>query len=77
MRAYALVSVIAPDEAADVLRREDAEAALVDCLRDQPDWVDLVTVVPIELDGARHLCEPRRGGRAPAEKLRRRSTAGA
>jgi hypothetical protein len=51
MRAYALVTAIAPDEAADVyLRREDAQVALAECLRDEPDWIDIVTIVPIELD---------------------------
>jgi hypothetical protein len=51
MRAYALVTAESPEEAVDVfLRREDAESALAACLRDEPDWVDVVSVVPIELD---------------------------
>jgi hypothetical protein len=52
VRAYALVTVLDPDEAVDVfLRREDAGAALAGCLRDEPEWQDVLSVVPIELDG--------------------------
>jgi hypothetical protein len=32
------------------LRREDAEIALAECLADEPDWKDILRVVPIELD---------------------------
>ena len=40
------------EEAVEVFRRrEDAAAALEDCLRDEPDWKDVLRVVPIELDG--------------------------
>ncbi len=51
MEAYALVTAESPEEAVDVfIRREDADAALADCLRDQPAWADVLSVVPIELD---------------------------
>jgi hypothetical protein len=72
MRAYALVSAIAPDEAADVyLRREDAEVALAECLRDEPDLIDIVNIVPMELDERTSLrpSSAYRGG-ATAEKPR-------
>jgi hypothetical protein len=32
------------------LRREDAFAALQDCIRDEPEWAGLLYVDPIELD---------------------------
>lgn len=51
MEAFALVTAESPHEAVDVfLRREDADAALAECLRDEPGWVDVLSVVPIELD---------------------------
>jgi hypothetical protein len=38
-------------EAIDIfLRQADAEAALANCLTDEPDWKDVLRVVPIELD---------------------------
>jgi hypothetical protein len=49
---YALITAESPEEAVDVfLRREDAEAALAGCLQDEPDWRDVLSIVPIELDG--------------------------
>jgi hypothetical protein len=51
VRAYALVTADAADEAVDVfLRRADAEAALSAVLRDEPESRDLMSVVEIELD---------------------------
>jgi hypothetical protein len=32
------------------IRREDAFAALSDCVRDEPDWAGHLYVEPIELD---------------------------
>jgi hypothetical protein len=53
MRAYALVTADSAGEAVDVfLRREDAETALAECLRDEPDWREVLRVAPIELDDA-------------------------
>jgi hypothetical protein len=50
VRAYALVEA-GDDQAVDVfVRREDAIAALEAALRDEPEWVGLLSVVPIELD---------------------------
>jgi hypothetical protein len=50
MRAYALVEA-GDNQAVDVfVRREDAIAALEAALRDEPEWVGLLSVVPIELD---------------------------
>jgi hypothetical protein len=48
---YALVE-IGDDEAVDVfIRRGDALAALADAVQDEPDWIETLYVVPIELDG--------------------------
>jgi hypothetical protein len=48
--AYALVEV-GDSEAIDVfLQREDADAFLAECLKDEPAWKDVLRVVPIELD---------------------------
>jgi hypothetical protein len=50
VRVYALVE-LGDEEAIDVyLRREDPFAALADCIQDEPDWVGLLYVEPIELD---------------------------
>jgi hypothetical protein len=50
VRAFALVEV-GDTEAIDIfLREEDAEAALANCLTDEPGWKDVLRVVPIELD---------------------------
>ena len=49
MRPYALVEGGDP-EAIDVyLAEEDAQRALEDCLRDEPDWHGLLRVEEIEL----------------------------
>ena len=48
MRLYALVEASDP-EAIDVyLAEEDAQRALEDCLRDEPDWRGLLRVEEIE-----------------------------
>jgi hypothetical protein len=52
MRLYALVEAGDP-EAIDVfLSKEDAQRALADCLRDEPDWRGLLRVEEVELSGA-------------------------
>jgi hypothetical protein len=33
------------------LTREAAEAELLEILQDEPDWKDMLRVVPVELDG--------------------------
>jgi hypothetical protein len=33
------------------IRSEDAFTARRDCTRDEPDWIGLLYVAPIELDG--------------------------
>ena len=49
MRLYALVEAGDP-EAIDVyLCEQDAQRALEDCLRDEPDWCGLLRVETIEL----------------------------
>ena len=54
MRVYALASSHVHDETLDLfLNREAAEAELQEILEDEPEWVNVVRVVPIELD-ARH-----------------------
>jgi hypothetical protein len=49
VRAYALVE-IGDSEAIDLLREEDAEAALADVLRDEPGWTCALIVEEVELD---------------------------
>jgi hypothetical protein len=50
MRAFALVE-IGDSEAIDLfLREEDAEPALDNALRDEPQWAGLLRVEPVELD---------------------------
>lgn len=50
MRLYALVQSGDP-EAIDVyLAEEDAQRALEDCLRDEPEWRGLLRVEAVELD---------------------------
>jgi hypothetical protein len=52
VEAYAPVSAWAPEEAVDVLlRREDALRALAEAVWDEPAWVNVLTVLPIELEG--------------------------
>jgi hypothetical protein len=51
VRAYALVE-LGDSEAIDVfLREEDAERALEECPRDEPQWTGLLRVEPVKLDG--------------------------
>jgi hypothetical protein len=52
VQVYALTSSQIPGEALDLfLKREAAEAELREILLDEPDWKDVLRVVPIELDG--------------------------
>jgi hypothetical protein len=52
VRLYALVEAGDP-EAIDVyVAVKDAEQALADCLRDEPQWRGLLGIVPIELDAS-------------------------
>jgi hypothetical protein len=52
MRLYALVEARDP-EAIDVyLCEQDAQRALEDCLRDEPQWRGLLRVEEVELSGA-------------------------
>lgn len=51
VRAYSVVDGRPPREAVEVfLDRSDAETFVTECLRDEPDWVEILSVVPIELD---------------------------
>lgn len=51
MRVYALTSSQSPRETLDVfLSREAAETELREILQDEPDWRNVLSVVPIELD---------------------------
>jgi hypothetical protein len=51
LKAYAIVSASAPGEAVALfLECDDAETFLAECLTDEPDWKDVLRVVPIELD---------------------------
>jgi hypothetical protein len=48
---YSLASSQSPNETLDLfLTREAAEAELREILQDEPDWRDVLRVVPIELD---------------------------
>jgi hypothetical protein len=49
--AWALVQVDDPETIDVYLTREEAEAALADCLRDEPEWRDLLRIEEIELHG--------------------------
>jgi hypothetical protein len=51
MQVYALTSLQSLHETLDLfLTREAAEAELREILHDEPDWKDVLRVVPIELD---------------------------
>jgi len=51
MQVYALASSQLLHETLDLfLTREAAEAELREILRDEPDWKDVLRIVPIELD---------------------------
>jgi hypothetical protein len=51
MQVYALTSTQLRRETLDLfLARQAAEAELRDILEDEPGWVDLLRVVPIELN---------------------------
>jgi hypothetical protein len=52
VQVFALASSQSPRETLDLfLSREAAEAELREILEDEPDWKDVLRVVPIELDG--------------------------
>ena len=50
MRAWAL-NELGDSEAIDLfLQEEEAERALAECCRDEPDWKATLSVEPVELD---------------------------
>jgi hypothetical protein len=52
MQVYALTSSHVPSETLDLfLTQEAAEAELREILEDEPEWVNVLRVLPIELDG--------------------------
>jgi len=52
MQVYALTSSQSLHETLDLFfTREAAEAELREILEDEPDWRDVLRVVPIKLDG--------------------------
>ena len=52
MQVYALTSTQIASETLDLfLTQEAAEAELREILEDEPEWVNVLRVVPIELDG--------------------------
>jgi len=52
VQVYALTSSQLLHETLDLfLTREAAEAELREILEDEPEWVNVLRVVPIELDG--------------------------
>jgi hypothetical protein len=54
MRAFALVSDLAPAEAVELyLREEEAVKAMEAAIGDEPQWVDVLRVEPVVLDGIR------------------------
>jgi hypothetical protein len=51
VQVYALTSSHVPSETLDLfVTQETAEAELREILLDEPDWKDVLRVVPIELD---------------------------
>jgi hypothetical protein len=51
LQVYALMSSDIAGETLDLfISREDAEAELAEILHDEPDWKDILSVMPIELD---------------------------
>jgi hypothetical protein len=52
MRLYALVEAGDPETIDVYLTNEEAQRALEECLRDEPEWRDLLRVEEIELAGA-------------------------
>ena len=48
---YALTSSRSLHETLDLFLTREAEADLREILEDEPDWKDVLRVVPIELDG--------------------------
>jgi hypothetical protein len=51
MKVYALTSSQLPRETLDLfLTQEAAEAELLEILEDEPEWMNVLRVVPIELD---------------------------
>jgi hypothetical protein len=51
MLLYALVEAHDPESIDVYLCEEDAHRTLEDCLRDEPDWCEILSVVEIELEG--------------------------
>jgi hypothetical protein len=52
VQVYALTSSHSPRETLDLfLTQEAAEAELREILEDEPEWVNVLRVVPIKLDG--------------------------
>jgi hypothetical protein len=52
VQVYALTSSHVPDETLDLfLTEEAAEAELREIFEDEPEWANVLRVVPIELDG--------------------------
>jgi hypothetical protein len=52
MQVYALTSSRLPRETLDLfLTRDAAEDELREILQDEPEWTNVLRVVPIELDG--------------------------
>ena len=51
MQVYALTSSQSLHETLDLFLTREAAAELREILEDEPDWQDVLRVVPIELDG--------------------------
>jgi hypothetical protein len=52
VKVYALASSHVPNETLDLfLTQEAASDELTEILRDEPGWVNVLSVLPIELDG--------------------------
>jgi hypothetical protein len=52
MRWYALIEVGDPEAIEVFLQPDEAERALADCLRDEPEWRGLLRVKEIECSAA-------------------------
>jgi hypothetical protein len=59
LKAYAIIAGEAPEKVVEVfLRCEDAERFLEECLRDVPNWADVLRLEEIEFDGRQDDASP-------------------
>jgi hypothetical protein len=74
MCLYALVEAGDPKAIDIYLAEQDAQRALGDCLKDEPEWRGLLSVEEVELEASAHL--NRKTGLQPAPATLRRMGTG-